>query len=193
MNHVPLSRYAVFFLLAAGGLAADLFSKSWVFDVFGGADRQGPPWLAWLWGDHVFRLQTGLNHGALFGMGQGYSWLFAGLSVVAAVGFLYWLFVHGAAKSWWLTVALGLVTAGALGNLYDRLGLHGLVDPRTGELQYAVRDFLYFELIDWPIFNLADTFLVIGATMLAIQSLRAEQPQPKAATAAAPAQVPAAT
>ena len=47
------------------------------------------------------------------------------LSVAAAVGILWWLFWAGAARQWLLTVALGGVTAGMLGNLYDRLGPAG--------------------------------------------------------------------
>ena len=85
--------------------------------------RPGPIW--WLWPD-VFGFQTSLNEGALFGMGQGMVPVFAALSVVAALGILYWLFCLGAARDWLLTVALGCVTAGILGNLYDRLGLPGL-------------------------------------------------------------------
>ena len=60
-------------------------------------------------------------------MGQGFWLLFAALSIAAAVGILVWLFAAGAARDWLLTVALAIVTIGILGNLYDRLGLPGLV------------------------------------------------------------------
>jgi len=65
--------------------------------------------------------------------------------------------------------------AGTLGNLYDRLGLHGCVRP-DGSAIYGVRDFLAFTFgtYHYPIFNAADCFLVTGAIMLAIQSFRAE-------------------
>ena len=88
----------------------------------------------WLW-DNVFGLTTSLNEGALFGIGQGRVALFAALSIVALIGILYWLFVAGAAEDLLLTVALGPVTAGILGNLYDRLGLPGLISE--GEPVYA--------------------------------------------------------
>ena len=111
---------------------------------------------------------------ALWGIGQGYTWIFAILSAVAVVGVLYWLFALGAANSWWLTLSLALIMAGTLGNLYDRLGLHGCIV--NGTIKYAVRDFLLFTFGDWnyPVFNFADVFLVTGALMLVVQSFRAE-------------------
>lgn len=191
---VPFNRYAVFGLLAATGLSWDLFTKWWVFSWLG-VPTSGP----WTWPDNWgwmglapivrFQLHTNFNHGALWGMGQGMSLLFAGLSIVAAVGILYWLFAHGGAQCWWLTVSLGLVMAGILGNLFDRLGLHGMKDENGAPI-YAVRDFLHFWFFDgtpahfdWAIFNFADTYLVIGAIMLVIQSLFL-QPAGEPATAA---------
>jgi lipoprotein signal peptidase len=75
------------------------------------------------------------------------------------------------------------------GNLYDRLVLPGLEWhaplERLGQPVYAVRDWIHVTVpgvIDWPIFNLADSWLVIGAGMLLWSSLRqppidAETPQ----------------
>jgi signal peptidase II len=136
----------------------------------------------WLWQD-VFGFTTSLNEGALFGIGQGQVTLFAGLSIVAAVGIVYWLFVAGAAKDLLLSVALALVTGGIFGNLYDRLGLSGLTWPQNvgapmaGTPIYAVRDWLDFHLIRWPIFNLADSFLVCGAGLLIWHAFRPEARQ----------------
>ena len=59
----------------------------------------------------------------------------------------------------WLTIALGLILGGTLGNLFDRIVFGG------------VRDFLYFYLINWPVFNIADCCLVVGAGLLLIQAL----------------------
>ena len=96
------------------------------------------------------------------------------LSVIAALGILYWLFYAGAARDWLLTVALGCVSAGIVGNLYDRLGLHGLKWPEgypghvAGEPMYAVRDWILVMIgrWPWPTFNMADSLLVCGAAML---------------------------
>jgi signal peptidase II len=77
-------------------------------------------------------------------------------------------------------VALGLICGGIIGNLYDRLGLPGLrwhLPPeRVGQPVYAVRDWIHFTLpgvIDWPIFNAADSWLVVGAGMLLFSTLTA--------------------
>lgn len=175
---IPANRYVVFSLIAFCGLAWDLWSKSAVFAALGCPGRASWTWTA---GDLVaFTLQTNFNHGALWGIGQGWTGAFALLSAVAVVGILYFLFVLGHARSKWLTVALAFVLAGALGNLFDRMGLHGLLDD-SGARIYAVRDFLYFrffQTFDWAIFNFADTYLVTGAIMLVIHSLWSEDPLP---------------
>ncbi|MEM1062666.1 MAG: signal peptidase II [Planctomycetota bacterium] len=177
---LPINRVAVFVTLAVGGLALDLWSKSAVFAWLGAPDGS----TGWLLDGWVkYRFYTTFNEGALWGVGQGFTWAFALFSVVAAAGVIYWLFVAGAARSWWLTVSLAFVMAGTLGNLYDRLGLHGEVDA-AGVARAAVRDFFHFRLgtFDWAIFNVADVFLVTGAIMLGLQSFAAEAAARPAAT-----------
>jgi hypothetical protein len=89
---VPRSRYVAFAAIALIGCAADLATKHWIFA------RLGPPGGNTLWlVDDIFGFQTSINHGALFGMGQGHVWVFAALAVVAVFGILYWLFVVSAA------------------------------------------------------------------------------------------------
>lgn len=169
MKQVPANRYILFALIVLGGTLLDLWSKSFVFAKYGApGGRSG--WIIDSW--VKFELHTSFNTGALWGIGQGMAWLFAILSVVAFCGVLYWLFVAGAAKSLWLTVTLGMITAGTLGNLYDRLALHGYTNPATGEPLQAVRDFLRFRFgtFEWATFNVADILLVVGAIMLVVQS-----------------------
>ncbi|MEZ6126048.1 MAG: signal peptidase II [Planctomycetaceae bacterium] len=174
---VPRNRLPVYLLLSGGLLGLDLWSKDTVFARFG--LRNGTDWLIdrpWI----RFRLFTSLNEGALWGMGQGFALGFAGLSLVAFCGILYWLFVRKAAVSLWLTVALAFVTGGTLGNLYDRLGVHGIVIANQQVPIKAVRDFFHFQFgnFDWAIFNVADVCLVTGAIMLMIQSLVTPQEHP---------------
>ncbi len=145
MRAVPLNRYWVFFLIAGGGLATDLATKRWMFVWLGLPGGREEPF--WIW-PRVFGFQTSLNEGALFGMGQGMVWLFSLLSIAAAVGICWWLFVAGAARQWVLTVALSGIMAGILGNLYDRVGLPGLKWNSTNDLHkigdpvFAVRDWI---------------------------------------------------
>jgi signal peptidase II len=104
-----------------------------------------------------------VNHGALFGMGSAKkgsaNGFFAAVSVVAALAILFWGLRRNTAREPWLMAALGLILAGTVGNLYDRMVFNG------------VRDFLYFYLIDWPVFNVADCCLVAGAGLLLFQAI----------------------
>jgi signal peptidase II len=170
MTAVPSNRYLVFGGIAVVGCAVDLLTKRWIFDCLGMPHQRESLWLV----DEVFGFTTSLNEGALFGFGQGQGVVFSTLSLVAAVGILYWLFVAGAANDLLLTIALASVTAGIFGNLYDRLGLPGLM--WGGEKVFAVRDWLHFKIdrfnFDWPIFNVADSLLVCGAGLLVWHALR---------------------
>lgn len=167
VERVPLSRYLVFSSVALVGLIVDLGTKAWCFSQ--PALRAGD--IYWLWQGHV-GIQLSMNRGALFGIGQGKIWIFALLSLAAAIAIPVWLFAFRAARDGWLTFALGCIMAGVLGNLYDRLGLHG-------ESMRAVRDWILWQVNDewrWPNFNIADSMLVIGACLLFLHALR----QPKA-------------
>jgi signal peptidase II len=189
---IPASRVILFVLLTAVALTVDLTSKSLVFNDLGypGADpkptaagthdrfrfpvtHEGES-IPYINVDHVisFRLLTSFNRGALWGLGQDYTWVFAALSMAAVVGIPVWLFGFSAARSLWLTIALALILGGTLGNLYDRMGLHGCRDTKGLPLP-AVRDFLLFTFgsFHWPVFNFADVFLVTGASMLVVHSL----------------------
>jgi lipoprotein signal peptidase len=124
-----------------------------------------------------------VNQGALFGVGGDFqkhaNAFFAVVSVCAAVAILWWVRHPAAAADRTLCLALGLILAGTLGNLFDRVVFHG------------VRDFLYFYWFEWPVFNFADCFLVAGAGLLLLQSFFAsnekQQPESTAAELAATA------
>jgi signal peptidase II len=167
---VGKSRYLLFAAIVSAGVLADLATKHWIFAWLGDPWRPKckQPW--WVVQD-VAGFQTSLNQGALFGFGQGWTMLFAGLSVAAAIAIIYWLFVAKAARSLLLTAALSLITAGILGNLHDRLGLHGIQSPVGGPI-YAVRDWILVRIYhwNWPNFNLADSMLDVGASLLIWQA-----------------------
>ena len=111
-----------------------------------------------------------VNKGALFGWLSNHQNLanggFAVVSLLAAVAIAYWSFQKATVRDPWLCSALGLILAGTLGNLYDRVVFDG------------VRDFLHWNyLFDWPVFNFADCCLVCGAFLLLIQAF-GTQPSP---------------
>jgi len=201
MKRVSVNRCVLFPLILCAGVSWDLLTKHVVFTDLGyprgeprvrapyhpgehaifdhpeNVDGRSVPYLnGWL----SFRLYTSFNYGALWGIGQGWTSLFALASFAAIVGILLWLFVFGAAESRWLTVSLAFILSGTLGNLWDRLALHGCTDMH-GEPIRAVRDFLLFSFGDWhyPIFNFADVFLVTGAVMLVLQSMFFPPPEAK--------------
>lgn len=161
--------------IALIALGVDLGTKRWAFDRLGmpGVNRDRIEVL----GD-VLVLETSLNEGALFGIGQGMRVVFITLSAVAVGGIVCWITIGRGASDLLLNVSLALVTGGILGNLWDRLGWPGLTWPygvRQGERVYAVRDWIHFEIpgvLDWPVFNVADSALVIGVTLLMWQSFR---------------------
>jgi signal peptidase II len=168
MAEIPRGRILLFLVPAVLGLAADLATKAWAFSV--PSLRAGD--VLWLWEGHV-GVQLSRNWGALFGMGQGMVWLFATLGIIASFAIPLWLFRFGAARDAWLTFALGLVTAGVLGNLNDRLGLSGETWAGPGQESpsavQSVRDWILWQASDewrWPNFNIADSLLVVGAAVL---------------------------
>jgi len=97
------------------------------------------------------------NTGVAFGLfpDRGSIFVIIAIIVVAAIIFYY---RHLPAGQWWIKVSLGLQLGGALGNLLDRL-----------RLGYVV-DFINFKI--WPVFNLADSSIVIGVAILAYYLLR---------------------
>ena len=190
---VPRNRYVIFLAIALLGFAADWGTKEAVFDWLGVhtdfVDKSQPENLSrwrgdpsrdhlwWLWEGRL-GIQTSINTGALFGMGAGRWWLFASLAVVALIGIPTWLFYFGAAHDRWITVAIGSVTGGILGNLNDRLGLWDSAGLNAA-YQHGVRDWILFVWPEagmkmfnpWPNFNIADSLLVTGAIMLVVHAV----------------------
>lgn len=147
---------------AITGLTLDLVTKVWSFSVL--AEQVGdrpmrthahqfiPGWIH-------FEVTT--NEGAVFGLGEGNRWLFVAVSI-AAIGFLTTLFAKSGRQRFY-QVILGMLLAGVLGNMYDRV--------RFG----YVRDMIH-ALPQWPnlfpwIFNVADVLLCTGVGLLILHSL----------------------
>lgn len=172
----PQSRILLFGLIAAIGGAVDLVTKQLVFN-WRGAPQAHVDNTWWLIEGYV-GIQTSVNQGALFGVGQGYSTLFAILSVLAGAGIIFWLFFKSGARDRLLTIALGCISGGIVGNLYDRLGLWHESDA-PAHFQRGVRDWILFRYKDytWPNFNIADSLLVCGAALLFCHALFYREPE----------------
>lgn len=101
------------------------------------------------------------NKGVVFGIFPGKTNAFIVLSaiaIIAIIGIYLWS-DKSVTKS---NIALGLVLAGAAGNLWDRIWFKG------------VRDFIDFHLgnaYHWPTFNIADSLICVGICLMAITSL----------------------
>ena len=167
---LPWVRFLVVVLL----VGLDLWSKSAVFAWLEPRpegieyDAHGHPryvlsgeWLA---------LMLSRNPGAAFGRLGEFPHLLVGGRVIAVI-LLAVLLWRTARERRVLLVALVLVLAGALGNLYDNLFLR---DPNDAHPWGLVRDFIdvYFGVWDWhfPTFNVADSCISVGAVLLLASS-----------------------
>ena len=173
----------------AGGLFLDLWSKYWAFGTIAGypvelererilADRgfyvpfharvEALPW-------DLLDFRLVLNHGAVFGIGQQRRELFIVFTIIATVAAVL-LFARATRVRMRAShVAIGLILAGGIGNLYDRI-IYG-----------AVRDFLHMlpgwslpngwrwpgtatgDVFPW-VFNVADVMLLCGMGIFIVTS-----------------------
>ena len=105
----------------------------------------------------VFSLTYVANTGAAFGILEGARWFFVVITAVVMVGIVFYYVRLPKGKAYnKARFALILIEAGAFGNFIDR--------ARQG---YVV-DFLQARFIDFPVFNAADSFVVIGVILFAI-------------------------
>ena len=97
------------------------------------------------------------NRGVAFGMFSGQRWFILLLTGIIAVG-LIWFYVTMPKKKEYfpLRVSLVLVLSGAIGNIIDRL------------FRGYVVDFFEFTFFEWPVFNVADIYVVVGVILLAL-------------------------
>lgn len=159
---VPSDRRPVLLLLSVLVIVADRLSKNWIVHrIRPGYDIPIIP--------GVFRLSHVLNTGAAFSLMENWppNAVRIGLisfSVVAAI--LVFTLLWRTGRTLTLTsIALALILGGALGNLYDRIRFHHVVDF------LAVKIYHY----NWPDFNIADSCIVIGACLLVLEIFRPEK------------------
>ncbi|MGI8814075.1 MAG: signal peptidase II [Pseudonocardia sp.] len=145
-------------LVALNGWALDLVTK-----VFAVGHLEGHPPVSIMPG--LLYVQVVRNAGAAFAMATGATWLLTLIAVVVVVSIFK---VAGRLRSVGWAIALGLVLAGALGNLTDRL--FRAPAPLVGR----VVDFISVFAPDgtvWPVFNLADSAICVGGVLLVLLAL----------------------
>lgn len=105
----------------------------------------------------IFELHFLVNRGAAFGIMQNHQYFFAGITCAVLCVLVYVFFrILGQRRYIPMQVLLVFLMSGAVGNFLDRV-----------RLGYVI-DFLYFKLIDFPIFNVADCYVVISVFLLAV-------------------------
>ncbi len=114
--------------------------------------------------DDFLYITSHRNRGAAWGILQGQMWFFYVITVIVIIGLIYYL--HKAAKGKMLLgISLAFMLGGAIGNFIDRV------------FRKEVVDFIhsYIFSYNFPVFNIADSALVIGVGLLMIQMIREER------------------
>jgi len=142
----------LYLIIAVSMIVIDQISKNWAATVL----LEGGP-IELIRG--VFAFQYTENRGVAFSMLQDQRWVFIPVSVIMTVALIVMLLRSPMRKNTLFCISTSLVIAGALGNLIDRIFLGYVID------------FLNFSLIDFPIFNVADCCVVIGAILLFVYVL----------------------
>jgi signal peptidase II len=159
MNRLGLTRMALFaFGLALGLTLLDQLAKGWIMDAFARACPSGYvgkcslhvlPFL-----DFTSVWNRGMSFGFLSMGGQAGRWFLTAFAILATGGLAWWA---RKADRWIFAWAMGLLMAGALGNVIDRLRFGAVVD--FIDVTPLIPFFIW-------IFNTADAFITVGATLL---------------------------
>lgn len=113
---------------------------------------------------NIFHLTLIYNRGAAFGILKDQSYFFIFISLIAVI-FIYLRLRENRSKEKSLELALVLILTGTLGNLIDRISFGYVID------------FLDFRI--WPVFNIADSSITVGAIVLAYSILQSKRQNPK--------------
>ena len=140
--------YFIAIIAVAAGVLFDQWTKLLVLTHLKGHD-------SYIVIKNVFELEYLENRGAAFGMLQGRQGFFFLIAAAVILAVLWAVYRMPAGRRYLpLMCSLFLLVSGAVGNMIDRL------------TQKYVVDFLYFKLIDFPIFNVADCYVVIATFSL---------------------------
>ena len=153
MKHVI--RWLFLLAIAVLAIVADQASKAYVVDSL----VLHESWVPVDALESVFRFTHVHNTGAAFGMFPEGGAIFLIIAMIVSVVIVFY-HQQMPADAWLMRLALGLQLGGALGNVIDRVRLGYVVD--------------FFDVSFWPVFNVADSCIVVGVTLLAFEMLREE-------------------
>jgi len=110
--------------------------------------------------DNFFHITSHRNSGAAWGILEGKMGFFYVITIIVVIGLIYYMQKYGRESSF-LALSLSFVLAGAIGNFIDRV------------VRKEVVDFLDFNIFtyNYPIFNIADSVLVVGVILLLIETI----------------------
>lgn len=163
-------RNVVFAVAAVFGVLADQLSKWWIVNNV--AYRTGEIRVI----DGLLSIVHAQNPGAAFGAlgGNSSRFLIFGVFTAVALYFVFDMFRKLPTTDWFLSLALGLILSGAVGNAIDRVRQQYVTDfirvysDSPGLKAWLIDNFGTYE---WPSFNIADTALVIGVGMFFVHYL----------------------
>ena len=138
--------------IIAGAIGLDQLTK-WLAVV----NLQGEPSFP-LWRE-VLHFTYVENTGMAFGMMKDHRWVFMVFSTVSIIALLVYLF-RFRPESRWMQISMAFIIGGGIGNMIDRIFLGYVVD------------FIDFTLIDFAIFNVADSFVCVGAGIMIVLLFR---------------------
>ncbi|WP_116245173.1 signal peptidase II [Nocardiopsis sp. FIRDI 009] len=147
-------RYLLLLSVALAAVLADLATKQWVLSTFSEGESVDVV-------GGLLQFTLVYNTGAAFSLGTDHTWVFTAIATVV-VGVIAYMGLR--VRNVWWGVTLGLMMGGAAGNLLDRL----FRDPAP--LHGAVVDFIRVPY--WPVFNIADSCVVVGACLVVLLTFR---------------------
>jgi signal peptidase II len=156
------------------GLLADLWTKHAAFEAL----AKVPKYTSIVVIENFFHLYEMRNPGMAWSLLQNVKprfWIAVrGVLCVVLLG-VWWTRPR---LPWWANAAFALVIAGALGNLYDNIFATGPKPEDAGR----VRDFILLIFWGWkfPVFNIADSMITVGAPLLLLYFAETKPPQPAA-------------
>jgi signal peptidase II len=164
LKDISLVEYFGLIFLNEALLVADILSKYFAYQnmILGYQSGNYPVYTAI---PYLFDFTLVFNNGAAWNLLADQKWILCFTSAIVGLVLLYLFLFRFTKMPKFCRVAFSLMIAGCFGNLIDRIGYWG----QLGNYKEGVIDFIMFDFWkDFPIFNLADSYLVIGIAVIIV-------------------------